>query len=1855
MDAHVESRNHSPTSELTKRFVIALIATGLLLLTGQALIEIRLKNDIDEINDISDAGRLQTTSQAIARTVLQLRIAPPAEEQEHLLDKLQEDIHTIEQQASSLRLDASPPERNRETQPAVARMLDSIEPARRDMITSARNIYRAFAEHQGRDPLPDIDAFFRHNLAFTAGMEDVVRLIIAHNSEQMQWLRVAQLSLLGIVMIIAALSSLYVFRPALQKIRQTIRNMQQTQDTLQQSEERFTKIFRSAPLAISISSFQEGTLLAVNTAFEELSGYTSGELAGRTTLFAALRISEDDQKKIRRTISERGAASNLDITFWRRDNSVRHAVLSAESMTLDGKTSLITTIKDLTEHTVASRELKQKETHFRSLIEHSNDIIAVISPEGTIRHCSQSVQRILGYDPELIIGRSLFDFVYSDDRQVVVQLIGNVQAQPNLVLQLSDFQMLRSNGTLAHFETIASNLLDNPAVEGIVVNARDTSDRVAAAAEIRHSREQFAMMFRTAPVAICITSLVDSRFMDINEAYAELTGYSREELIGKTVDDIRLQPSTARRASRRMATEMHAVRNFETEITTKDGRQRFILTSLDHVEFNGERCVFSLSIDVTELKQIREALGQSEDRFARIFHTSPAAISITTLDGHFVDANDSLCEMLGCSRSEIVGSTSAELGLADSETGQRLHEAFIERLRQEGRIQRRESTFLDRNGNRRYYLNSSDIIRLDGGEHVLNIGMDITELKQAEQLQKEYEERFSTVFHASPAGICITTLAEGRFVEVNDEYCAMLGCSREELLGRTSVNISVITQEYHSSIIAGLNTTGLLKRRELEMIGKDGKKGWYLASIDQINLNGEAHLVSILIDISDLKRAEEMRSQLEERFSKVFYASPIPILITTEQEGNIVDANDSYVQLSGYTREELLDKNLIDLDLITYSDNRDNLLRELSHKQSLAGVQGTIHTRSGDMRRLLVSVERIRLGGVSHLLKMAIDITESVHAANALADSERKFRSLFDVAAVGIGLVDTNGTWLLVNQKLCEIMGYECEEFYTPGFHRLTHPDDLSLDNEFVRRLMNKEIGEFSLEKRYVRKDGVAIWGRVTASVVRDANDTPQYFIRIVQDITDQKANLEALKRSEEKFSRVFHAAPLGVFIATGDSHQLIEVNESFEKLTGYAHGELIGKTAAELGIITLQDISVSLSHREQEHRHNVESRLRTKAGGERIVLVSVEPVLIDNRECLISMVLDITEIRRTPELLQQQEAYFQSLIEHSSDVVLVLGRDTRIRYASPSCERQLGYPRQELTGSADLPFVHPDDLAAVEHILLDTLRTSTVGSLECFRVVRRDGEVRFFELLLTDLTQTTHIEGTVLTCRDITERVRAEQELTEAHLRLRATFEQSAIGIAHLDIEGRWLRVNRKVCDITGFSREELLTRTSQDITFADDIETDVRMAYQLATGEIPSYIINKRYVRSDGSLVWTQLTCSAVHDDTGQFRFFIAFIEDISRYQDSEKAHRESNQRFYSLADAIPVMLWMSDSSARHTFFNKSWLEFTGRPLHEELDKGWARGIHPDDFDRCRHIYSTSFDARLEFQIEYRLLRRDHQYRVVLNHGVPRYLPDGNFDGYIGTCIDITAIRMAAAERTDGADTEDIQRQVQSAYLANIGQEIRSPLHSIMGFAYLLGQEATSDEHRLYAQTIHNSARFLTNVLNNIVLLSHIESSDFGHMPTELVLQNEVRLAIDSVQEEAREKGLTIHYQSVEERIVLSADQRLLARMIENLLQNAVKFTDKGTIRVQIEKENYEHTAVGVITIEDTGVGIAPEFLPLVFDHYTQELGDTERKHEGVGLGLTVVKKIAELMNATVQVRSVHHSGSVFTVRIPLEDTVV
>jgi PAS domain S-box-containing protein len=309
-------------------------------------------------------------------------------------------------------------------------------------------------------------------------------------------------------------------------------------------------------------------------------------------------------------------------------------------------------------------------------------------------------------------------------------------------------------------------------------------------------------------------------------------------------------------------------------------------------------------------------------------------------------------------------------------------------------------------------------------------------------------------------------------------------------------------------------------------------------------------------------------------------------------------------------------------------------------------------------------------------------------------------------------------------------------------------------------------------------------------------------------------------------------------------------------------------------------------------------------------------------------------------------------------------------------------------------------------------------------RFRRRDGEYRWFLVRVTPLRDDAgRIIRWYATGTDIDERKRAEEALRESEERFRTLVDHATDSFGLVDERGIIVDVNREACESRGYRREEMIGMSVSELD--PDVDLDAIQKRFEAGEQVITFESRNR--RKDGTVFPVEVRTRRFVSPEGRL-FSLTLGRDITERKRAEDGHRQlesqrqvervlraSEERFRSLADSAPVLIWMSGTDKRCTYVNQRWLTFTGRSLSQERRNGWAEGVHPDDLQRRVDTYTHAFDRREEFRMEYRLRGHDGAYRSVYDVGVPRFGADHCFAGYIGSCVDVTEQRRA--ERAEEA----------------------------------------------------------------------------------------------------------------------------------------------------------------------------------------------------------------------------------------------
>ena len=393
------------------------------------------------------------------------------------------------------------------------------------------------------------------------------------------------------------------------------------------------------------------------------------------------------------------------------------------------------------------------------------------------------------------------------------------------------------------------------------------------------------------------------------------------------------------------------------------------------------------------------------------------------------------------------------------------------------------------------------------------------------------------------------------------------------------------------------------------------------------------------------------------------------------------------------------------------------------------------------------------------------------------------------------------------------------------------------------------------------------------------------------------------------------------------------------------------------------------------------------------------------------------------------------------------------------------------------------------------------------------------------------------------------------------------------------------------------------------------------------------------------------------------LATIRALLRSREAERALRESEARFRTMADSAPVMIWIADVDGNASWVSRSWLEFTGRTLDDQVGQGWMDVVHTDDRERAMATYRTHAAAREPFRVEMRVRRYDGVDRWLLSTGAPRIDDGGNFAGYIGSCLDITdrkdgeieRERLLARERTARAEADAARvaaehaNDVKAQFLAAMSHELRTPLNAIGGYVDLLElgiRGPVTDAQREDLDRIRRNQRHLLGLINNVLNFAKIEAGHVEYHFAEARLHDILDAMYSLVAPQVRARGLEYEYRECPPSVIVRADVEKVQQVLINLLSNAIKFTEPGG---HVRLECHCSDTAANVRVVDTGLGIPASKLEAIFEPFVQVDQAFTREGQGTGLGLSISRDLARAMGGDIKAESVFGEGAVFTLSLP------
>jgi len=651
-----------------------------------------------------------------------------------------------------------------------------------------------------------------------------------------------------------------------------------------------------------------------------------------------------------------------------------------------------------------------------------------------------------------------------------------------------------------------------------------------------------------------------------------------------------------------------------------------------------------------------------------------------------------------------------------------------------------------------------------------------------------------------------------------------------------------------------------------------------------------------------------------------------------------------------------------------------------------------------------------------------------------------------------------------------------------------------------------------------------------------------------------------------------------------------------------------------------------------------------------------------------IEVIHDFTVRKRAEEELRIAKEAYQDLIENLNDVIYAISRERIISYVSPVVKEVLGYEASELIGHPFVGLIFEDDLPMVKQAFQDVMGDK-LGPKE-YRMVKKNGEICWVRSSSRPVFEKGQLIGIRGVIADITEKKKADEALAESEKKLANIIDFLPDATFVIDKEGKIIAWNKAIEEMTGYLAKNMLGKNNYEYSLPFYGErrpilvdlilkpgSDWENKYTNIIRE-SGVLFAEKYLDLKGQRVYSLLRASALYDSKNNLIGAIEIIRDFTNRKKAEESLLESEERYRTLISNLPVGLYRNTSGPEGKFLtaNPAIAKMFGYSSTEDFLNSKVSELYADPVKR------KAFSDRLLAEgsvsdAELRLKKRDGTFiwgsvsaKAVKNeNGSIKY-----FDGLIE---DISIRKQAQEDLKKAKQEADAANQAKSVFLANMSHEIRTPMNAILGFSQLLLRDSKlSDEQKDRINAINRSGEHLLALINDILEMSKIEAGKAVLNPAPLdiyALLCDMEMMF-KVRTEAKNLKLEIEKTASVPHCVIT-DENKLRQVLINLLGNAVKFTEKGFIKLRVDSVSDEKDGLRLnFEVEDTGMGIAEDEKDKIFQYFEQT-SKGSRVDGGTGLGLAISRKFVNLMGGDIEIESKVGKGSIFRFGIQVKGSVL
>ncbi len=917
-------------------------------------------------------------------------------------------------------------------------------------------------------------------------------------------------------------------------------------------------------------------------------------------------------------------------------------------------------------------------------------------------------------------------------------------------------------------------------------------------------------------------------------------------------------------------------------------------------------------------------------------------------------------------------------------------------------------------------------------------------------------------------------------------------------------------------------------------------------------------------------------------------------------------------------------------------------------KMDLAEIYEPVTTST--LNNILILGLTIALGGI---LLLYYYTKSNYNTLRQIAETEKKFRSIFNNSTEAIVLLDKD-KFIDCNPSAEKLYGLPRRKIIgkTPGEFSPEYQPGNRRSSELALELIESALSGDSPRFEWLHStEGNLIFTDISLSSMEI--DGKKYVIGFLHDITERKLMEDAVYESEEKFRSIFNSAPVGIYQSTV-SGNFTETNAALVRLLGYDSADDLQNVNIGEDVYYDKEERKVLIH-EFEPMGTVSDReVQWKKKDGTIIWIQLNAFSVKddrgNTKYFEGYVRDITNRRLAEKKLKESETQYRNMVESLNDIVYALDSEGKITFISSAVEKSTGYQTDELIGKAFTEFLHPDDLpTAVNNFRILPVKKTMQSE---YRIRTKADEYRYVNASSTVIFNESGFSGVRGVLTDINEKRESEEKLkNQTHL-LNEIQHLARLGSWEHDFKKNYVFWSDEIYQILGIEKDELVNTREAFYEFVhkEDLQSFLSAYDNSLTAGVDSFELEHRIIKKDtGRVRFVYQECRHTRDASGNIVRTIGMMQDITERVITGK-------HIQTLSKAIeqsPVSVVITDLQGNIQYVNNKFSEVTGYSLAEVVNQNpriLKSGSQPSEY--YMNLWETILAGNTWSGEIHNKKKNGELYweNAIIS---PIVNAEGRILNFVAVKEDITEKKKMYEDLIAAKDKAEESNRLKSNFLANMSHELRTPMVGILGYTEILVAELTDPEHIELAKMVLSSGSRLIETLNSILDLSSIEAKkqDIKLAPVDIVeVLNE---SIYLFRPNAAAKGLYIKSFFQTESFIIHSDRAILTKIFNNLVNNAVKYTQSGGVIIEFSVTKNGDGKNIIVDVIDTGIGIASKHHEIIFEPFRQVSEGYTRKFEGTGLGLSITGKLVKLLNGSIAIKSEPGKGTIFTVKIPYIDS--